>query len=38
MREKIVTKYPNLKKIPIEVIENISDLNRFQNRYNKEYL
>ena len=35
MREKIVTKYPNLKKIPIEVIENISDLNRFQNRYNK---
>jgi glycosyltransferase involved in cell wall biosynthesis len=36
MKQSIVSRYPKLVEKPIEVIENISEINRFQNGYNKE--
>lgn len=36
MKHSIVSRYPKLGGKPIEVIENISEINRFQNGYNKE--
>ena len=36
MKHSIVSRYPKLSTKPIEVIENISEINRFQNGYNKE--
>ena len=36
MKRSIVSRYPELSKKPIEVIENISEINRFQNNYKKE--
>ena len=35
MKQSIVSRYPKLVEKPIEVIENISEINRFQNGYNK---
>lgn len=35
MKQSIVSRYPKLSKKPIHVIENISEINRFQNGYNK---
>jgi glycosyltransferase involved in cell wall biosynthesis len=35
MKHSIVSRYPILVAKPIEVIENISEINRFQNGYNK---
>ena len=35
MKESIISRYPNLAEKPIEVIENISEIERFQNGYNK---
>lgn len=35
MKHSIVSRYPKLAAKPIEVIENISEINRFQNGYNK---
>ena len=34
MKRSIVSRFPDLTKKPIEVIENISEMNRFQNYYN----
>ncbi len=34
MKHSIVSRYPELSKKPITVIENISEVNRFQNEYN----
>jgi glycosyltransferase involved in cell wall biosynthesis len=36
MKHSIVSRYPKLAAKPIEVIENISEINRFENGYNKE--
>ena len=36
MKHSIVSRYPQLDKKSIEVIENISEINRFQNGYRKE--
>ena len=36
MKQSIITRYPKLVKKPIQVIENISEINRFQNGYKKE--
>jgi glycosyltransferase involved in cell wall biosynthesis len=36
MKYSILTRYPKLINKPIIVIENISEINRFQNGYNKE--
>lgn len=36
MMASIINRFPNIKGKPIEVIENISEINRFQNGYNKE--
>lgn len=33
MEKSIITRYPNSKKKPVEVIENISEINRFQNNW-----
>lgn len=38
MKYSIVSRYPKLSIKPIEVIENISEIDRFQNGYNKEVL
>ena len=35
MKQSIISRYPKLVKKPIEVIENISEINRFQDGYNK---
>ena len=35
MKLSIITRYPKLASKPIEVIENISEIDRFQNGYNK---
>lgn len=35
MKDSIITRYPNFCSKPIEVIENISEINRFQNGFNK---
>jgi len=35
MKNSIVSRYPKLQAIPIVVIENISEINRFQNDFNK---
>jgi len=36
MEESIIRRYPKLSNKPITVIENISEMNRFQSGYNKE--
>ena len=35
MKHSIISRYPSLSKKHIQVIENISEINRFQNGYNK---
>jgi len=35
MKKSIISRYPNLAEKPIEVIENISEIERFQTGYNK---
>ena len=35
MKRSIVTRYPKLGNKPIEVIENISEIDRFQKGYDK---
>jgi glycosyltransferase involved in cell wall biosynthesis len=35
MKQSIISRYPKLVKKPIQVIENISEINRFQDGYNK---
>jgi glycosyltransferase involved in cell wall biosynthesis len=37
MKQSIISRYPGLTTKPIQVIENISEINRFQNNFNKEY-
>jgi glycosyltransferase involved in cell wall biosynthesis len=37
MKQSIISRYPELNIKPIKVIENISEINRFQNNLNKEY-
>lgn len=37
MKRSIVTRYPKLNHKPIVVIENISEINRFQNGFDKNY-
>ncbi len=36
MKKSIVDRYPQFKIKPIEIIENISEIRRFQNNYNRE--
>ena len=36
MKKSIIKRYPSLKNKPIEVIENISEIDRFQKGFNKE--
>lgn len=37
MKRSITTRYPKLNHKPIVVIENISEINRFQNEFDKDY-
>lgn len=37
MKQSIISRYPSLTNKPIQVIENISEINRFQTYYNPSY-